>query len=187
MQVIRSEFPGLVEFIPPVFEDSRGTFSVTYNREIFKKEGIPDFVQDNESHSAKGVLRGLHFQKDPYAQGKLVRVISGKVQDVVVDLRKGSPTYKQWKSFIISSDIGNQVYVPEGFAHGFLALKESIFAYKCTNIYDKASESGIIWNDPDLDIEWELKSWAPEPIMSDKDEKLLTLDEILEKTITGKG
>ena len=176
MKINSFDFPGLLEITPPKFHDSRGCFQVTYSEKLFREERLStNFVQDNESFSTRGVLRGLHFQKAPYAQGKLVRVVKGKVQDIVVDLRKGSPTYKQWKSFIISSETGNQIFVPAGFAHGFLALEDSIFSYKCTNEYSKESECGIIWNDETLDIAWEA---LPERI-SEKDEQLLSLEDAL--------
>jgi len=174
MKIKRFEFPDLIEIVPIRFLDSRGYFHVTYDEQAFKKAVInTHYVQDNESFSKKGVIRGLHFQKEPHGQGKLVRVISGRVQDVVVDLRKGSPTYLKWKSFIVSSKKGNLIYVPEGFAHGFLALEESIFSYKCTKLYNKEAECGIRWDDKSLNIAWEMK-----PIfVSEKDQMLLSLED----------
>jgi len=176
MQIKQFDFPGLLEITPTKFHDDRGCFQVTYNEKEFRKERLStNFVQDNESFSTKGVLRGIHFQKSPYAQGKLVRVVKGRVQDVVVDLREGSPTYKKWKSFIIDSDTGNQIFIPPGFAHGFLALEESVFSYKCTNEYSKESECGIRWDDKDLNI-----SWVIEPtLISDKDNNLLNFERAL--------
>lgn len=141
------------------FPDARGFFKESYNKKDFKDQvGIDaEFVQDNLSYSFKGVLRGLHFQAPPHAQGKLVSVLKGEVQDVAVDIRKGSPTYGQWYGAILSAENHRMMYVPPGFAHGFLVLSdECLFHYKCTGFYNKAAEGGIIWNDPDLGIRWEL-------------------------------
>jgi dTDP-4-dehydrorhamnose 3,5-epimerase len=129
-------------------------------------------VQDNFSFSTAGVLRGLHFQKDPHAQGKLVRCMTGKVKDVIVDLRKSSPTFGQHASFILDADQGNMLYVPAGFAHGFVALEETIFVYKCTDFWNKEAESGLRWNDPSLQISWDIEN----PIVSDKDQILPLFD-----------
>lgn len=152
---------------PSVYTDSRGYFYETYNFDNFVKNGIQDcFVQDNESKSSKGVLRGLHFQIPPYAQGKLVRVIKGAVQDIAVDLRKDSAGYGKWFSVELSEENKLMCWIPPGFAHGFLSLRdETIFSYKCTNQYDKNSERSIIWNDPDLNIDWKIKN----PLLSEKD------------------
>ncbi|MGA0555635.1 dTDP-4-dehydrorhamnose 3,5-epimerase [Larkinella sp. VNQ87] len=175
MQVIKTSIEGLVELRPQTFKDSRGSFLETYNQQVFSTLGLPThFVQDNQSFSTKGVLRGLHFQNAPFAQGKLVRVITGKVMDIAVDLREGSPTFGQYISFILDAERNNMAYIPEGFAHGFVALEDSIFSYKCTNIYNKASESGIIWNDPDLNIDWGIDN----PIVSDKDQQLARFREL---------
>ncbi|MCE7066456.1 dTDP-4-dehydrorhamnose 3,5-epimerase [Dyadobacter sp. CY326] len=166
MQIRETSIAGLVELTPRVFNDERGMFFESYNEQIFKQLGLPtNFVQDNQSFSKKGVVRGLHFQKAPFAQGKLVRVISGKVLDVAVDIRPESPTFGKHEIFELSSEKNNIAYVPEGFAHGFVALEDSIFSYKCTNIYNKESESGILWNDEDLAINWGVEN----PIVSDKD------------------
>lgn len=167
MQVVKTEIEGVVELIPAIFHDSRGYFFESYNEQLFKKNGIDvDFVQDNQSVSHKGVLRGLHFQKPPYAQAKLVRVITGKAFDVAVDLRKNSPTYGKSVSVLLDSAKNNMFYIPEGFAHGFLSLEDNtVFHYKCSNFYNKQSEDGILWNDPDLAIKWGANS----PIVSDKD------------------
>lgn len=166
MEFKESFIKGLFEIQPRIFEDERGFFFESYNKDAFAKHGLDfDFVQDNQSFSVKGVLRGLHFQKEPFAQGKLVRVVKGKVLDVVVDLRRSSPTFGQHATFVLEAEKNNMVYVPEGFAHGFLALEEAIFMYKCTNLYNKASESGIIWNDPTLNIDWGIKA----PNVSEKD------------------
>lgn len=167
---------GIVEIFPRVFNDDRGYFFESYQYESFKNNGIPEvFVQDNQSFSTKGVLRGLHLQLDPFAQGKLVRVISGKVLDVAVDVRPGSETLGQYATFILSAEQQNMAYIPPGFAHGFAALEDAVFSYKCTNYYDKASESGIIWNDASLGIDWQLDN----PNVSAKDEELPTLEEFL--------
>lgn len=169
MKIKTTSIEGLVELFPAVFEDDRGFFFESYNRAFFEANGLPvDFVQDNQSFSTKGVLRGLHFQNAPYAQGKLVRVISGKVLDVAVDLREDSPTFGRHECFILDSKQNNIVYIPEGFAHGFVALEDSIFSYKCTGLYNKASESGVLWNDPDLGIDWEITH----PLVSPKDQIL---------------
>ena len=166
MQFKPHQISGLIECIPTKFEDERGIFYESYNQKRFAENGISeDFVQDNYSWSKKGVIRGLHFQYAPNAQGKLVRCMTGKVIDVVVDIRKDSPTYGQHEKFILDSAIGNMLYVPAGFAHGFVALEETIFVYKCTKYWHKASESGIIYNDADLNINWEEKN----PIVSSKD------------------
>jgi dTDP-4-dehydrorhamnose 3,5-epimerase len=161
---------GLVEIFPRIFNDDRGMFFESFNQKAFNDFGIlENFVQDNQSFSIKNVVRGLHFQNPPFAQGKLVRVISGSVVDVVVDIRRQSPTYGQHAKFLLDEKLGNMVYVPPGFAHGFVALEDSIFSYKCTNLYNKAAESGIIWNDATLNIDWEVSS----PIVSAKDIELL--------------
>ena len=171
MQIRETSIAGLVELIPRVFNDERGMFFESYNEQIFKKLGLPtNFVQDNQSFSIKGVVRGLHFQKAPFAQGKLVRVISGKVLDVAVDIRPESPTFGKYEIFELSSEKNNIAYIPEGFAHGFAALEDSIFSYKCTNIYSKESEAGILWNDETLGIDW----GVADPIVSEKDAILPT-------------
>lgn len=157
---------GVWEIKVPRYEDHRGVFSEVFRKDHFAAHGLPDeFLQDNQSFSKKGVLRGLHFQKAPHAQGKLVRAIAGSIQDVVVDLRPDSPTFGNHLSLLISAAEGNQIYVPGGFAHGFLALEDSLVGYKVTQLYDKKSEGGLMWNDPALGISW----MAQEPIMSDKD------------------
>ena len=158
-----------------VFEDSRGYFMETYNYEDFKSAGLDMmFVQDNQSKSRKGVLRGLHFQKT-YPQGKLVRVIKGKVFDVAVDLRKTSKTYGQWIGIILSEENRKQFYIPEGFAHGFLVLSEEAeFCYKCTDFYHPEDEAGIIWNDSNIKIDWPLDDIS-KLILSDKDKNFSSL------------
>ncbi|HHE45962.1 MAG TPA: dTDP-4-dehydrorhamnose 3,5-epimerase, partial [Candidatus Moranbacteria bacterium] len=142
---------------PEVFKDARGFFLESYSQKEFKKQGIDiNFIQDNHSFSKqKGVLRGLHFQKPPFAQSKLVRVIRGRIYDVIVDLRKKSPTFKKWQGFELSSENFLMLLVPRGFAHGFITLEDNTdFVYKCDNYYHPESEAGIIWNDVNLDINW---------------------------------
>lgn len=158
---------GLKVVKPTVFQDDRGFFFESYNKEKYIANGIAtEFVQDNFSKSQKGVLRGLHFQKPPYAQGKLVQVIKGSVLDVAVDIRLGSETYGQHYSILLSEKNKTQLYIPPGFAHGFSTLEDNtIFSYKCTNNYHKESEDAIIWNDETLNIDWKIEN----PIISDKD------------------
>ena len=167
MEIIKTSIEGLLVIKPIVFNDDRGYFYESYNKRKFSKFGLEmNFVQDNESLSAKNVLRGLHFQKPPYAQGKLVRVVKGSVLDVAVDLRRNSLTYGKWESRILSEQNKEMFWIPEGFAHGFLTLEDNtIFNYKCTNFYNKESECSILWNDPDINIEWNIEN----PILSDKD------------------
>ena len=167
MKIIPTKLKDLVVIQPGVFEDARGYFFESYNKEVFHKHGITtEFVQDNQSLSQKGVLRGLHFQNHPHAQAKLVRVITGSVLDVAVDIRKGSATYGQYFAEILSSANKNMLYVPVGFAHGFLVLEDNtIFSYKCSNVYHKESEDGILWCDPDLNINWGIMN----PSLSEKD------------------
>ena len=167
MEIIKTSIEGLLIIKPDVFKDERGYFFESYNKGRFAKEGLMmNFVQDNESKSSKGVLRGLHFQKPPFAQGKLVRVIKGSVMDVAVDLRKDSPTYGKWESVVLTEENKLQFWIPEGFAHGFVTLEDNtIFNYKCTNVYNKESEGSILWNDPDINIEWNIEN----PILSEKD------------------
>lgn len=172
MQVIHKAIDGLIELIPRVFEDERGHFFESYNKPLFASLGLPmEFVQDNQSFSTKGVLRGLHFQNEPFAQGKLVRVISGQVLDVAVDLRPESPTFGQYETFLLDAKLANMAWIPEGFAHGFVALQDSIFSYKCTNVYNKQAEGGIRWDDPDLNIKWGVST----PNVSEKDQVLPTM------------
>lgn len=164
---------------PRVFKDERGFFSETYNKNSFEKAARlkVDFVQDNQSVSQYGVLRGLHFQTGEMAQAKLVRVIKGKVLDIVVDMRKDSNTFGKHFSVILDDITHQQLFVPRGFAHGFVTLSpSSIFAYKCDNFYDSASESGIIYNDATLELDWHLEE--KELIISEKDRKLPTFDEV---------
>lgn len=167
MKVIPTRINDLFVIQPSVFEDARGYFFESYNKELFLKQGITtEFIQDNQSLSQKGVLRGLHFQNPPHAQAKLVRVITGSVLDVVVDIRKNSATYGEHFAEVLSSARKNMIYVPVGFAHGFVVLEDNtIFSYKCSNVYNKESEDSILWCDADLNINWGIHS----PLLSDKD------------------
>jgi len=169
MKIIPTKIEGLLLIQPDIFPDSRGYFFESYQKEKFLKSGIDaDFVQDNESLSQKNVLRGLHFQRPPFAQGKLVRVVTGSVLDMAVDIRKSSPTYGQWVKAELSAANKLMMWIPEGFAHGFLVLEDNtIFQYKCTNYYNRESEAGIIWNDPVLAIDWGITN----PLVSEKDLK----------------
>jgi len=174
MNVIETKLEGLYLIEPKVFEDARGYFLESYNEQTFKKNGIDvNFVQDNQSLSCKGTLRGLHFQKPPYAQAKLVRAITGSILDVVVDIRKNSNTYGEYFSIVLSGENKRMLYIPEGFAHGFLALEDNtLIQYKCSNFYNKETEGGLIWNDPDININWGI---GYEPIISDKDKNNVSL------------
>ena len=169
----RLEIPGVVLIEPKVFKDERGFFMETYQMPDFFAAGIKvNFVQENHSRSGKGVLRGLHYQNPPFAQGKLVRAIKGEIFDVAVDIRKGSPSWGKWVGVILSEENKYILYVPAGLAHGFYVLSEiAEVIYKTTNVYSAESEAGIIWNDEDLNIEWPVR----EPILSEKDEKLPSL------------
>lgn len=156
MQVIDTEIEGVKIIIPDVHGDARGWFVEQYNAERYKAAGImADFVQDNESFSLKGVVRGLHWQAAPYTQAKLVRVIRGAVWDVAVDIRKGSPTFGKHVSVVLSAENHKQFYIPRGFAHGFIVLEDNtLFSYKCDALYNKSSERGLMFDDPVLRIEW---------------------------------
>ncbi|PCJ26020.1 MAG: dTDP-4-dehydrorhamnose 3,5-epimerase [Flavobacteriales bacterium] len=169
MEFIDVEIEGLVIIEPNVFEDGRGYFYESYNKDEFDENGIIDvFVQDNQSLSQKNVLRGLHFQKPPFSQSKLIRVVQGIVLDIAVDLRKNSKTYGKYCSVELSASNKKMFYIPEGFAHGFLTLEDdTIFSYKCNNFYNAASEDAILWNDKNLNIYWGIDH----PILSEKDKK----------------
>lgn len=169
MEFITNEIEGLVVIKPTVFEDERGHFFEYYQKELFAQNGIKDdFVQDNQSLSQKGVLRGLHFQTPPYAQAKLIRVIKGAVLDVAVDIRKNSPTYGKHFSIELNERNKKQLYIPVGFAHGFFTLEDNtIFSYKCSNYYHKTSEGALLWNDKDLSINWNVA----QPVLSEKDKE----------------
>lgn len=169
MPFIKTAFSGLMVFEPKVFEDSRGYFFESYNEKVFSAEGIAiQFVQDNQAQSSYGVIRGLHYQLNPYAQTKLIRVLSGSILDVAVDLRKGSPTYG--KAFVLELSATNkkQLLMPKGFAHGYSVISQTaeVF-YKCDEFYHKESEGGIMYNDPALNIDWQIPE--DKAIISDKD------------------
>lgn len=171
--IIETEFEDLFVIEPKVFGDHRGYFFESFNeRQFLEATGFEGrFVQDNESLSSKGVLRGLHYQNPPHAQGKLVRVVKGSVQDVVVDIRKGSATYGKHYAIILSEDNKKQLWIPPGFAHGFVTLEDNtIFQYKCTNFYEPSSEASLLWNDEQLNINWLLNN----PLLSEKDKKGIT-------------
>jgi dTDP-4-dehydrorhamnose 3,5-epimerase len=154
-EFIELDIKGTFLIRPKIFPDDRGYFTETYKRTAFESSGIGgEFMQDNQSFSKKGTLRGLHFQKEPHAQGKLVRVVKGMIFDVGVDLRKDSDTYGKYISAILREEDMDMLWIPEGFAHGFLALDDSVVLYKATNEYNKDSEGGIIWNDPNVGIKW---------------------------------
>ncbi len=167
---IESFLNGVLLLKPKVHQDHRGHFFESFRQDILRDNGVElDFIQDNQSLSNAGILRGLHFQAPPHAQGKLVRVIKGAVRDVVVDIRRQSPSYGQFACFDLSEDNFHAVYVPPGFAHGFLTLRDhTIFTYKCTDYYHPETEGGIKWDSPELDIPWNVEN----PVLSDKDLKL---------------
>lgn len=169
MKVIHTDIPGLKIIEPKVFGDNRGYFLESFSEKVFKEQVADvDFVQDNESKSCYGVLRGLHFQKPPYAQAKLVRVVKGRVLDVAVDIRKGSPTFGKYAAVELTEDNHRQLFIPRGFAHGFAVLSdEAIFQYKCDNYYAPQCEGALAWDDPDLGIDWILP--ADKVILSAKD------------------
>ena len=171
MNIIETEIQGVYIIEPKVFGDSRGYFFESYSRREFEaKVGPVEFVQDNESKSCYGVVRGLHFQKPPHTQAKLVRVVKGKVLDVAVDLRKDSPTYGRHVSLELSEDNHRQVFIPKGFAHGFSVLsEEAVFQYKCDDYYAPETECAIAWNDPELNIDWRIP--ADQVILSEKDKR----------------
>lgn len=175
MSFLTTEIPGLLVFEPRVLADSRGYFFESYNEKIFEREGVNiRFVQDNQSLSSYGVIRGLHYQLNPHPQTKLVRVIAGKILDVSVDLRKGSPTFGRTFSIELSADNKKQVLIPQGFAHGFSVLSaKAEVLYKCDGFYSKESERGIRFDDPSLNIDWKVP--ADEAIISEKDKSLPVL------------
>ena len=167
MIITKTDIQGLIIIEPQIFKDSRGCFFESWNAKKFKQLGISeDFVQDNQSVSSKGVLRGLHFQNPPYAQAKLVRVLKGSVLDVAVDLRKNSTTYGMHVSVILSEENNKSFFIPKGFAHGFLSLEDNtVFNYKCSDYYNKESEESLLWNDEFLKIDWQIDN----PLVSEKD------------------
>jgi len=170
MEIEETGIEGLLILHPKIFKDERGYFYESFNKTEFHRLGMDlEFVQDNQSFSVKNVLRGLHFQNPPHAQGKLVSVVSGSVLDVAIDIRKNSATYGKNYSIVLSEENNTMFWIPPGFAHGFITLQDDTrFVYKCTGIYNKAAEGGIIWNDADLNIDW----GSDNPIVSDKDKLL---------------
>ena len=171
MEVKKFPIDGLIEFVPPVFADDRGLFCETFSAHLMAQAGAgAQWVQDNQSNSKKGVLRGLHFQRPPRAQAKLVRVSQGRALDVTVDLRAGSPTYGQHQLVELTAGRANLLYIPEGFAHGFMALEDNtVFLYKCSDYYAPATEGGLRWDDADLNINW---GTEVQPLVSGKDNEL---------------
>ena len=180
MQIQETKLPGVLSIDPKVFGDERGYFFESFRQQAYSEAGIcGPFVQDNISFSQKGILRGLHFQH-PRGQGKLVQVISGMVFDVAVDIRVGSGTFGQWVGEELSGENNRQLYIPAGFAHGFCVLSDgAIFSYKCTEYYEPSSEVGVIWNDPDIKIDWPIN----EPMLSAKDSELPLLKDIAEENL----
>lgn len=177
MQIKTTPIEGLLIIEPQIFNDPRGYFYESYNKEKMYAAGIDiEFVQDNQSLSQKGIVRGLHFQAAPYAQAKLVRVIQGAVMDVAVDIRKNSPTYGQHFAIELSAENKTMFFIPPGFAHGFETLADNtLFLYKCSNLYNKESEGGLLWNDEKLNIKWQTKN----PLVSDKDKVLPSLNNFI--------
>jgi dTDP-4-dehydrorhamnose 3,5-epimerase len=169
MEIVETGFEGLYVIRPVVFSDNRGYFFESYNHDTYLKAGIPFVpVQDNESRSSKGVMRGLHYQLKPYDQAKLIRVVAGKIYDVALDLRRDKHTYGKWFGIELDSESKHQLFIPKGFAHGFSVLSDTaIIQYKTDNIYTKSAERGIDLNDPELDIDW--RSGDTIPVISDKD------------------
>lgn len=181
MKVVKTPLDGLLEIIPDVHHDERGWFFEFYKESEFQSHGITTrFVQENHSFTRKGIVRGLHFQSPPHAQAKLVSVASGKVLDVVVDLRRDSKTFGQTYACVLEGVRHNMLFVPEGFAHGFSSLEDSIFVYKCSDLYHPELEGGIAWNDPSLKIDWQINN----PLVSAKDKSLPTMEEFLRKSVT---
>ncbi|MCZ8354880.1 MAG: dTDP-4-dehydrorhamnose 3,5-epimerase [Cyclobacteriaceae bacterium] len=181
VEIEQTGFNGLILLKPKVYSDTRGYFTETFKHSWI--DSIPelqyDFVQENQSFSKKGVVRGLHFQHQPFEQGKWVRVPYGKVLDVVVDLRKKEPTFGKVYQVVLSAENQWQLMIPPGFAHGLSALEDSVFYYKCTNVYHQPSDAGIKWNDPALKISWGIEN----PIVSEKDSQLPTLDYLLNNSL----
>jgi len=176
-EIKQTSLPGLLEIFPRVFPDSRGYFFESFRQDWLDQLGVHEsWVQDNQSFSQKGTVRGIHFQRGVHAQAKLVRVIAGKVLDVAVDLRKGSPSFGQVYSTILDTEKNNLLYIPAGFGHGFSVLEDAVFVYKCSNYYHKDSEGGVRWSDPSLGIDWQVA----EPIVSEKDQILPSLAEFVD-------
>lgn len=184
MKIKETSLPGVFLIETDVYKDSRGFFMETWNEKRYKELGLDvNFIQDNLSYSSRGVLRGLHYQH-PNPQGKLVYVVQGEIFDVAVDIRVGSPNFGKWVGIILSSENKKQLYIPEGFAHGFCVLSETaLFAYKCTDFYNPQTEGGIIWNDSDINIEWPIIS----PELSQKDKSYGLLREISKEKLPTYG
>lgn len=178
MNIIKTEFPGLMIIEPKVFGDARGYFFESYNEKVLIDAGIQTvFRQDNQSFSKYGVIRGLHFQLNPCSQTKLIRTLEGSIYDVVLDLRKGSPTFGKWFGLELSAENKRQLYIPQGFAHGFSVLSEqTAILYKCDNFYNPQSEGGVLYCDPTLGIDWKVD--ASKAIVSEKDKILPTFDQV---------
>jgi dTDP-4-dehydrorhamnose 3,5-epimerase len=169
MKIRETGIEGLIEIIPNVLHDDRGWFLESYNKDTFDSLNLnTDFVQDNLSFSKAGVIRGFHFQKKPFEQGKLIKVIQGEVLDVAVDIRPTSPTFGQHFKLLLTAEKQNMFFLPEGFAHGFVAIKDSYLFYKCTKTYHRDYDTGFSFDDPELNVDWEIKS----PIISEKDKNL---------------
>ena len=175
LQITETSLPGVLLIQPRAFGDARGFFMETYRQNVLAQAGIRDtFVQDNHSRSSRGVLRGLHYQLR-HPQAKLCRVVQGEVLDIAVDIRVGSPNFGKWVSAVLSGENHTQIYIPRGFAHGFVVRSESAdFLYKCSDYYDGPDDRGVLWNDPDLAINWDM----PSPLVSDKDQRYLPLAKI---------
>jgi len=175
MKFVKLEIPDVILIEPQIFGDARGFFLESYKKNLFAENGIDvDFVQDNMSSSTKNVLRGLHYQLNPMAQGKLVRVVVGEVFDVAVDIRRGSPYFGKWVGQILSAENMKSMYVPPGFAHGFCVLSDlAVFHYKCTNYYSKENERGLLWNDPEIGIDWPID--IEKVVLSEKDKNAAIL------------
>ncbi|MFZ5971518.1 MAG: dTDP-4-dehydrorhamnose 3,5-epimerase [Bacteroidota bacterium] len=182
MEIVSTPLAGLLEIKGTKFYDNRGWFTEAFSLKHYREAGLtlPPFVQDNLSYSHRGVVRGLHLQHAPFAQAKLVSVLKGKVVDVVVDIRTDSATFGKWHSVILSDTANNALFVPEGFAHGFAALEDTYFFYKCSTFYNPSAEGGIRWNDADLAIDWQIEN----PIISAKDEALPSFRELKGKLLT---
>lgn len=179
MEIVQTGFDGLLELLPKKHCDQRGYFIETFRDSLIRSVGINDtFVQDNQSFSEKGVIRGLHFQIKPTPQAKLIRVVTGKVLDIAVDLRADSNTFGQYFQCFLDDIECKMLYIPEGFAHGFLALKKTILQYKCSSYYDPNAQRGILWNDPDLNIKWGIEN----PEISEKDKNLPQFSEIIKSS-----
>jgi dTDP-4-dehydrorhamnose 3,5-epimerase len=182
LEIIETSLPGVLIIKPRVFADPRGFFMETYRENVLAAAGITDrFVQDNHSHSSRGVLRGLHYQLCT-AQAKLCRVVQGEVLDIAVDIRVGSPTFGKWMSVLLSGENRLQLYIPKGFAHGFVVRSETAdFLYKCSDYYDSSDDRGVLWNDPEIGIDWQ----TPSPVLSEKDRRYLPLAQIPRDQLPG--